>query len=408
MDTKNLDNLSSRQVALVQALVSIADIHGKFSWDTTEEGAHYTPAMNNPFKAEGLVCKNCVFYAADSDSCSIVMGDIDEEAICKFWVIPNDQIIVEMPSEQTASTESAPIEQPVVELATAEVKADTFIPPDAVAKNAKQALEVRDSKPASEQGMTLVGLARANQLANKEPVSLQTIQRMVAYFNRHEVDKEGSTWSEQGKGWQAWMGWGGDEGRAWAEGILKNTNMEAKMDFTNADWTIAIDMKDGMFRIKTGDREVTTDNIQDALEMLEMWVEDGSAAPLMAEAEMEAAPADTAEDDAEMKVTLTAAERDALPDEDFAIPSSRNFPINSPIAVSDAVAGWGRYEGTVAFETFKQNLIAIAKRKGPEYVAALPQSWRDELAAAETKRTYTAEEERKIKSLAKALVSRIR
>ena len=71
-----------------------------------------------------------------------------------------------------------------------------------------------------------------------------------------------------------------------------------------------------------------------------------------------------------------------MPDNDFAVPSTRNFPINSPTAVSDAVSGWGRYEGDVSFEEFKRNLIAIAKRKGADYVAALPQSWRDEMENA--------------------------
>ena len=84
----------------------------------------------------------------------------------------------------------------------------------------------------------------------------------------------------------------------------------------------------------------------------------------------------------EGKIITTQAERDAMPTEDFAIPSSRNFPIDSPVAVSDAVSSWGRYRGDVSFETFKQNLIRIATRKGPAYVDALPQSWKDELAQA--------------------------
>jgi hypothetical protein len=76
--------------------------------------------------------------------------------------------------------------------------------------------------------MTPVGLARANQLANRDPVSLDTVQRMVSYFARHEVDKQGATWDEQGKGWQAWHGWGGDEGRTWANQIMKENTMETK------------------------------------------------------------------------------------------------------------------------------------------------------------------------------------
>lgn len=90
-------------------------------------------------------------------------------------------------------------------------------PPQSVADNAKRALEVRARKPESERGMTAVGIARARDLANRVALSEDTIRRMVAYFERHEVDKQGSTWDEQGKGWQAWNGWGGDDGFAWAK-----------------------------------------------------------------------------------------------------------------------------------------------------------------------------------------------
>jgi hypothetical protein len=89
-------------------------------------------------------------------------------------------------------------------------------PTQAMADNARRALEIRDSKPKSQQGMTPVGLARANQLINRETLSPTTVRRMLSFFQRHEVDKQGSTWDEQGKGWQAWMGWGGDEGYSWA------------------------------------------------------------------------------------------------------------------------------------------------------------------------------------------------
>lgn len=97
---------------------------------------------------------------------------------------------------------------------------DTFTPPQKVRENAARALKVREEKPASQRGMTPTGLARARDLSNGRAVSLDTIKRMKAYFDRHEVDKQGSTWDEQGKGWQAWQGWGGDEGWAWAKSIL--------------------------------------------------------------------------------------------------------------------------------------------------------------------------------------------
>lgn len=90
-------------------------------------------------------------------------------------------------------------------------------PPASVAANAQRALDVRETKPESERGMTEVGIARARDLSNRVSLSEDTIRRMVAYFDRHQSDKQGSTWDEQGKGWQAWNGWGGDEGWAWAK-----------------------------------------------------------------------------------------------------------------------------------------------------------------------------------------------
>jgi len=99
-------------------------------------------------------------------------------------------------------------------------------PPQGVADNARRALEVRARKPESQRGMTAVGIARARDLANRVSLSEDTIRRMVAYFERHEVDKQGSTWDDQGKGWQAWYGWGGDDGFAWAKRKVEEFNRE--------------------------------------------------------------------------------------------------------------------------------------------------------------------------------------
>lgn len=102
----------------------------------------------------------------------------------------------------------------------------SFIPPVSVANAAKKALKMRKSLPKSQRGMTRVGLARANQLANRRPVSLETIKRMVSYFDRHEVDKQSNEWktNAKSKGRQAWLGWGSDAGWAWAKRILKENS----------------------------------------------------------------------------------------------------------------------------------------------------------------------------------------
>jgi HK97 family phage portal protein len=99
-------------------------------------------------------------------------------------------------------------------------------PPQSVADNARRALEVRARKPESERGLTAVGIARARDLMNRVRLSEDTIRRMAAYFERHEVDKQGSTWDEQGRGWQAWYGWGGDDGFAWAKRKIEEFDRE--------------------------------------------------------------------------------------------------------------------------------------------------------------------------------------
>ena len=95
-----------------------------------------------------------------------------------------------------------------------------FTPPQGVRDAAIRALKKRSEQPPSKRGMTAVGIARARDLSNGVSLSPETIKRMVAYFTRHEVDKQGSTWEEYGKGRQAWDGWGGDAGYTWSKKIL--------------------------------------------------------------------------------------------------------------------------------------------------------------------------------------------
>jgi lambda family phage portal protein len=101
-----------------------------------------------------------------------------------------------------------------------------FTPPQGARDAAERALDVREAKPSSQRGMTPVGIARARDLQNGVKMSPDTIRRMKAFFDRHEVDKKGATWDEQGKGWQAWNGWGGDAGYAWARKVVGQ--MEAR------------------------------------------------------------------------------------------------------------------------------------------------------------------------------------
>ena len=96
--------------------------------------------------------------------------------------------------------------------------ATTYKPTSGMASAAKRALKWKDEgKP----GGTLVGLARANQLKDRDPLTASTVLRMYSFFSRHEVDKRATGFrsGEEGfpsKGRVAWDLWGGDGGYSWS------------------------------------------------------------------------------------------------------------------------------------------------------------------------------------------------
>lgn len=99
-----------------------------------------------------------------------------------------------------------------------------FTPPKGAQEAAARALRKRAEAPPSQRGMTPVGLARARDLSAGRRLSPDTLRRMLAYFTRHEIDKQGSTWDDYGPGRQAWDGWGGDAGYAWARKVVGQMN----------------------------------------------------------------------------------------------------------------------------------------------------------------------------------------
>jgi len=109
-----------------------------------------------------------------------------------------------------------------------------FVPPAEVRANAKRGLELREKHG---RGGTEVGVARARDLSNGAALSLDTIHRMVSYFARHEVDKQGEGWGKDSAGYIAWLLWGGDAGRSWANRISRENEKKDKAimnDFTTA------------------------------------------------------------------------------------------------------------------------------------------------------------------------------
>ena len=89
--------------------------------------------------------------------------------------------------------------------------------PKAASENAKIALRYAEENGWGSCG-TPVGKIRANQLANNEPISEETISRMAA-FERHRQNSQKEL--GDGCGRLMWLAWGGDEGVEWAQRKLE-------------------------------------------------------------------------------------------------------------------------------------------------------------------------------------------
>lgn len=78
-----------------------------------------------------------------------------------------------------------------------------------------------------DRGGTEVGVKRAHQLAEREALDAADVKAMHSFFARHEVDKQTGThsWnsnSDPSAGFIAWLLWGGDPGKSWADGKMKS------------------------------------------------------------------------------------------------------------------------------------------------------------------------------------------
>ena len=93
--------------------------------------------------------------------------------------------------------------------------------PEAAKANARRALNI---KKENDRGCgTLVGWTRANQIANGENISRETIARMSS-FERHRENSKGDPKVDCGA--LMWLAWGGDEGVTWAQRKLEQIDKE--------------------------------------------------------------------------------------------------------------------------------------------------------------------------------------
>jgi HK97 family phage prohead protease len=109
--------------------------------------------------------------------------------------------------------------------------------PEAATNNAKRALKWKEEN-GSDCG-TPVGWTRANQLANREKISRDTIARMAS-FKRHQQNKD-VPYSE-GCGGLMWDAWGGDAGINWA--IRKLDQIDNRKSMIYNYKSLSLEVKD--------------------------------------------------------------------------------------------------------------------------------------------------------------------
>lgn len=217
--------LSPRQEELVEDLLEIVQEHGKFGWGTDSEGSHYTPAELNPFKAEGLVCANCAFYAKDSRSCSIVDGILEPEAICKFWVIENEDLGLpdfESPFDPKEMNEEE--EEDLESSAAGKYSGINFSPPAGVKSAAKRGLTLHE-KGLSGNGLESATVLWARKYTRGEAVSPSRARMGNRFFGRNSRFARAP---KDSPAWVSWLLWGGSAGRAWFAKLVRQMDAADK------------------------------------------------------------------------------------------------------------------------------------------------------------------------------------
>lgn len=96
--------------------------------------------------------------------------------------------------------------------------------PNVVVNNAKRGIELNEA--VGNKCATAVGKQRAQQLANREPLSIDTINRMYSYLSRAEVYYDPD--DEQACGTISYLLWGGLAGKDWAEEKLNEIEKQQK------------------------------------------------------------------------------------------------------------------------------------------------------------------------------------
>lgn len=90
--------------------------------------------------------------------------------------------------------------------------------PQSVSNNAKRGIKLNEA--VNNRCATEVGKIRAQQLAQRKPITLATVKRMYSYLSRAETYYNPS--DTKACGTISYLLWGGKSAKSWAESKLRN------------------------------------------------------------------------------------------------------------------------------------------------------------------------------------------
>ena len=108
------------------------------------------------------------------------------------------------------------------------------VPPVSVKRNAQKGLEIRSQSVPSkkamvdEDGKPSKGVFTARALISGKPISEELLRTMVAWFARHDESEMevANRRDKTSKAYQAFLAWGGNEGRDWAKKTIRRIEAE--------------------------------------------------------------------------------------------------------------------------------------------------------------------------------------
>ena len=139
-----------------------------------------------------------------------------------------------------------------------------FKPTKAMADEAAKGLAYRREFG---RGGTEVGVARARDIKNRVNLSPRTVKRMKAFFDRHQVDRQGKDWGNPNNpsaGYVAHLLWGGDAGYSWARARVRQINAADKKKSVSKQEQVSIDFdqadEEAILILQTGQAQTNNYN----------------------------------------------------------------------------------------------------------------------------------------------------